>query len=208
MSHKMKNLIAGTLLACALSASAQEMFRYEVGEYGPVIAVKNLGAGGRTVRADITFKMGQQTGMVGGHIATGIGDLNRFFESGLPPIGEGAAVGAWIGCPDGGAAPGIGTESYYSGTVLDRDSCFTLPDMTAEYVLSYWVSIDYRVRVRLTQGTRVLFEHERSWAGVHPWHSRGFFILAVPGAAPNGPYTLSKVVVWSEDTPKAKPKPP
>lgn len=204
----MKNLIAGMLLACSLATSAQELFRYEATPMGPLIAAKDLGVGERQIRVDITFKMGQQTGLAGGHIASGVGDLNRYYERGVPPIGEGVIVGAWVGCPDGGTVPSFIPESYYSGPSLDKDSCFPLPDLTSEYLISYWVSVDYKIRMRLVRGTEVLFERERTWAGVHPWHTRGFFLAALEGGQPNGPYTLLKVVVTTEDNPVPKEKQP
>lgn len=205
----MKKLITGTLLACiAMTASAQELFRFESTPMGPLVAVKDLGAGDRRVRVDITFRLDTYNATDGGHIASGVGDLNRYFDNGVPPMGEGSIVGAWVGCPDKGAAPVVTFESFYSGPALDKDSCFNLPDLKAEYTLTYWVSKDYRVKMRLVQGTTVLFEKERAWVGEHPWHTRGFFLLAVPGTTPAGPYTLLKAVATVEETSKPMPKPP
>ena len=197
-------LIAALVACLSLAAQAQELFRYEMTPSGPLIAVQNLGEPERQIRVDVTFTLSGLVATDGAHIATGIGDLTRFFTRGEPPVGEGVVVGQWSGCPTSNIS--VIAESYYSGTVLDSSSCFALPDPSIEYILSYWVTTDYRIRIRLVQGTAVLFDYTRPWLGQHDPHMRGFFVLGLPGVGRNGPYTLSKVIAWAEDIPEPRPK--
>ena len=84
----------------AADIKREELFRYESGTHRT--AAKTLGAGDRDVEVEMVFAGAFSPGQGGGHLALGVGDLSRYFNAGLPPLGNGIIVGQASMCPDQG----------------------------------------------------------------------------------------------------------
>lgn len=171
-------------LAAALllsGAAAEEVFHYEKTVVGPIIALKDLNIGERDVRIDMKFKLDKFNARMGKHLVVAIGDLTRYYNRGVAPIGEGVVIGASDYCPDTSSMSAM-TESLYSGRVLEPATCFSNIDVNTVYDLAVTVTVAYDITYELRRDGVLLTTQKRTWQGVHPWHTRGLFFVPVSDA--------------------------
>ena len=176
----------------ATSINREELFRYESVPTGPLLSVQTLGAGDRDIEVEMVFKLGAFSPKGGGHLALGVGDLSRYFNTGLPPLGNGIIVGQASMCPDQGATISLLTEQYGT-TGADPETCFSGLAPDAEYRLVTRVTADQRIQYTLWNGDQLLATRSRA-AGNVPPHSRGLFLVGLPGQPAGGAFTLVRLI--------------
>lgn len=184
-------------------AFGRELVRFETTPSGPMLAVKDVGAQGKQIKVQATFRIGAFGGLQGRHLVFGVGDLTRYFESGLGPIGDGFIVGEMAGCGDAGQVSGLMESWRWPGPSTNHiDTCYTGISADQEYTVNLWVSANQTTRYQLIQGTRVLADIVRYMAPA-PSHSRGVFVF---GASGDSPFELKSFVVSVEEPPIPMPK--
>lgn len=167
----------------------EEHLRIEPTESGSLMVwVRNLSIPRTDVTyVDFTFKLRPDALPAAGHIAVGIGQLYEGLEqiqrgetATQGPLGEGFIIGSWTGCYDA-TKPLVTFESYYTGTVLDADSCYAI-SLNTKYRMLITITADYNVKYTLYDANNiVLASRSRAWPGVHVPHNKGFFLIPVAG---------------------------
>lgn len=184
-------------------AFGQELVRFETTPSGPMLAVKDVGAQGKQIKVQATFRIGAFGGLQGRHLVFGVGDLTRYFESGLGPIGDGFIVGEMDGCGSHGQISGLMESWRWPGPSTNHtNTCYTGISADQEYTVNLWVSANQTTRYQLIRGTQVLADVIRYMAPAPP-HSRGVFVF---GASGDSPFELKSFVVSVEDPPIPMPK--
>lgn len=70
-------------------------------------------------------------------------------------------------------------ESYYTGDILDKESCFPL-SIGEIYRIIYSVDSEYNSVYNLYDAAgSLLASKKRSWTAQHKLHNRGFFIIPI-----------------------------
>ena len=184
-------------------AFGRELVRFESTASGPLLAIKDVGANGQQIKVQATFRIGAFGGLQGRHLVFGVGDLTRYFESGLGPIGDGFIVGEMNGCGDPGQVSGL-LESWRwpNPSTNHTDTCYTGLKADRDYTVNIWVSANQTVRYQLIDGTRVLSEVVR-YMRPAPAHARGVFVF---GASSDTPFELKSFLVTEENDPVPMPK--
>lgn len=176
----------------AADLKREELFRYESVPTGPLLSVQTLGAGDRDIEVEMVFKLGAFSPSGGGHLALGIGDLSRYFNHGQPPLGNGVIIGQAGMCPDQASTISVLTEQYGT-TGADPETCFSGLAPDAEYRLVTRVTADQRIQYTLWNGDQLLATRSRA-AGNVPPHSRGLFLVGLPGQPAGGAFTLVRLI--------------
>lgn len=173
-------------------AVESEVLRLELLPTGYLIAVRTLpGEGEHWLR--LRFRLAAYDATEGAHLAIGLGDLYRYFESGSTPVGDGFIVGKSNGCPEKGVA--VNHESYggeLPDRTLDCPTAYGPLDVVGEYTVLLVVSAEGEARFDVfdAQGVKV-HTAVRDWDGMHRPHDRGLFIIPYsPEGKPNGRYEL------------------
>jgi hypothetical protein len=173
-------------------AVESEVLRLELLPTGYLVAVRTLpGEGEHWLR--IRFRLAAYDATESAHLAIGLGDLYRYFESGSAPVGDGFIVGLSNSCPEKGVA--VNHESYggeIPGRILDCPTAYGSLNLVKEYTVLLVVSAvgEARFDVFDTMGVKV-HTAVRDWNGMHRPHDRGLFIIPYsPDGKPNGRYEL------------------
>lgn len=202
----MKYIIAIGLLFLSMFTSAQtikrglggdEAMRIEKLDNGYLVALRSLPIATGTQYIDMTIKLGSFDATDGAHIAIGLGDLYRYYDTGtLPPVADGYVLGKSNGCPEKGVA--FNFESYggeIPGKTLDCPTAFgpLKPDTIYQIRLDVTSAGVSRIVVALADDT-VVWQATRTFDGMHGPHARGLFVIPInPIGKKNGTYELIKM---------------
>lgn len=157
-----------------------EYLRLEKLPVGYLIALKEIPQVG-THWLDFTFKLGTFNATGGSHLAIGLGDLYKYYETGAVPNGDGFVVGKANACESKGVA--VNLESYgglESGKVLDCPTAFGPLSTTAIYQVRITVSEKGVVKFSVhAEDDTLLWTATRSWTGSYPEFRRGLFVIPI-----------------------------
>jgi hypothetical protein len=193
---KMIILVALFVLTCsanlsgAIQSQPVEFFRIQKVQTGYLIAMREIPSRG-THWLEFRFRLDGFDAKNSAHLAIGLGDLYRYFDSGLVPVADGFVVGESGECLDKGIA--VNFESYGAeipGKTLDCPTAFGPLDRNLTYRVMLSVSQSGVVHYALfDEAGLLLSEATRSWNGRHGAHARGLFVIPYsPGQ--NGAYEL------------------
>lgn len=191
---KYRYLVSAIAALAVTSAFGGELGRYQTVPSGPLIALKDVGAGDRPIKVTAVVKIGAFGALDGQHLVFGVGDLTRFFDGGLAPIGDGLIVGEYYGCNSPGQISALLESWRPTSSTNHSDTCFSGLSANLEYRLTLWVTANQSVRYQVAYGERVLVDRTRV-ADPAPWHNRGVFVFGVSSGAP---YELKSLVISTE----------
>lgn len=164
-----------------------ELFRFESTDAGPMIWVRDLGSKlNKPITVDLTLKITKP--WAGSHLALIVGDLYSALErSDAGDANPGGAEGEGLVIGDfysntpqcNSNKNNLMFESYYTGDILDKESCFPL-NIGETYRIVYTVDSEYDSVYDLYDAAgSLLASKKRSWTAQHKLHNRGFFIIPI-----------------------------
>ena len=199
--------------AClAISGQAQDVqkhggiqaqsLRIEKLNTGYLVALRALPISTGTQYLDITIRLGTFDATEGAHLAIGLGDLYRYYDTGtLPPVADGFVIGKSNLCPEKGVA--VNMESYggeVPGKILDCPTAFGPLRSDTVYQVRLSVTADGTTRLTVhTADDTLIWAATRSFNGKHGPHARGLFVIPYsPAGKVNGAYELLSITAGTD----------
>ena len=176
----------------------RESLLIQNGVVGTMVALRVLPMARGTHFLNVTIRLRDFNAVGGAHLAFGLGDIYRYFDTGvLPPVADGFVIGQSNQCPEKGIA--VNFESYggeIPGKTLDCPTAYgpLRIDWVYQVRLSVTATGVTAMTVHLEDGTLVWGKVTRTFDGQHKQHARGLFIVPVsPTDGKNGAYELLRV---------------